>query len=133
MDKKYELVWRNPQKTVLMINYLAPVTWSDVTEAGADAMEAIKDLPQDVILFHNGGTHTVNLTKITSIHDLLYNNLSNPPRNLKFVIVYLENIKILKELDAAMEILDKLFFKRKIFHVASSMAEAERLIVRAGF
>jgi hypothetical protein len=93
----------------------------------------IVELPYDVILFHDGGEHNISTTGIGTIHDLLYNKVPRPPQNMKMVIVLSANFSVKKPLEAAVEILDKLFFRRKITHLVSTMAEAERLISKAGF
>ena len=86
MDKKYELTWRNPQKTILMANYLTDIVLEDISAAILEAVPLIQEIPHDVIMFHNIGQHAVNTTRIGVIHDDLYNKIPfRPAKNLKFV------------------------------------------------
>jgi hypothetical protein len=134
MEKKYEIDWRDPQQTVLVVTYLADPLLSDILDANLEAFAVIRSTPHDVILLHNGGTHNLETIGIGSFHDLLYNKLPrNPIENLKLIIVLLENDRTRRFTGAAMEILDKLFLRRQMVQSVGSMAEAERLIAKAGF
>jgi len=134
MDKKYEIAWRDAQQTVLIVTYLADPLLNDILEANLEALAMIHDAAHEVILLHNGGNHNLETVGIGSFHDLLYNKLPRDSiENLKFIIVLIENNRIRKFAGAAMEILDKLFLRRQIVQSVGSMAEAERLIARAGF
>jgi hypothetical protein len=134
MDKKYEIGWRNPQQTVLVVTYLADPLLSDILDANLEAFAMIEKIPHDVILLHNGGKYKIETIGIGSFHDLLYNKLpSKPLENLKLIIVLLENNHIRRLAGAAMEILDKLFLRRQMVQSVGSMDEAERLIAKAGF
>jgi hypothetical protein len=134
MDKKYEIMWRNPQKTVLLVNYLTDIVWDDIMAATIEAAPMIQEVPHDVILFHNGGQHAVDTTRIGAINDRLYNKIPpRPAKNLKFTIVLIENLEHMKWVEAAVEILDKRFSRPGFVHVVNSMAEAEREISKAGF
>jgi len=118
MDKKYEIVWRNPQKTVLMVNYFGDEAWGwdEIVKAHIEAVDMIKELSYDVILFHKGTR--LKTARIGVIHDILYSGVtSRLPDNLKHIIVFLENLDEMKLADAAFEIMDKLFIRRKFVHV----------------
>ena len=132
MDKKYEVVWRDPQKTVLMVNYLQNVTWEDVLAADIEAVAIIQQESHPVILFHYAGKNNVDLIDIGSIKDLLYNKVPFPPPNMKLVIVLLNNYRSKTSLMMAMEVLDKVIFRRKLTYVVNTMEEAEAIIVKAG-
>ena len=135
LDKKYEITWRTPQKTVLMIHYLAAPALEDVTQAQQDAFGMLDEVPHDVIVFHNGGEHKVDSTNLGRVHDSLYNKFPRrPPENLKQVIVLIEDDQIRESMSAAMEVLGQLFFKRKITQTVKTMAEAEEeeLLLKAG-
>ena len=132
MDKKYEVVWRDPQKTVLMVNYLQNVTWEDVLAADIEAVAIIQQESHPVILFHHSGKNNIDLIDIGSIKDLLYNKVPFPPPNMKLVIVLLNNYRSKTSLMMAMEVLDKVIFRRKLTYVVNTMEEAEAIIVKAG-
>jgi hypothetical protein len=135
MDKKYEIIWRNPEKkNVLVVNYLADPLLDDILKANLEAFALFQNIPHEVILFHNGGKYVVEALGIGSVHDLLYNKLPRrAPDNLKFIIVMVENDRTRRLMGAAMDVLDKLFFKRKIVYAVGKMEEAESLISKAGF
>lgn len=131
MDKKYEVVWRDPQKTVLMVNYLQDVTWEDVLAADIEAVAVIQQESHSVSLFHYAGKNNINLTDIGSIKELLYNKVPFPPPNMKLVIVLLNNFRAKTSLKVAMGVLDKVIFRRKLTYVVDTVEEAERLILQA--
>ncbi len=133
MDKKYEIVWRDPQKTVLKVNYQPSIDWSDGLSANIEAMAAIREVQNDVLLFHDTSQSTIDLLGFGSVHDLFYNKLPRPPHNLKMIVVVFRSPNVVKSVGASIEILDKLFFKRKYAHIVGSLEEAERLIAQAGF
>jgi len=134
MEKKYEIMWRNPQKTILQVNYLTDVVWDDIMAANMEAAPMIQEVTHDIILFHNGGQHAVDTTRIGVINDRLYNKIPpRPAKNLKCTIVLIENLEYMRSVKAAMEILDKRFSRPGFAHVVNSMAEAEREISKAGF
>lgn len=133
MDQKYAISWRNSQKTVLTVDYLAIVDWDDIIAAHLEAVDMIKEIPHEIILFHNGGESPPVPIHFGSVHDQFYNKLPRPPKNLKFIIVLMGNPGVMRPFDAALEVLDKVFYMQKYTHVVSTMAEAERLITKAGF
>ena len=133
MDKNYEISWRNPQMTVLMVTYHADVGWDDIIGANVEALDRIKVLPQEIILFHNAGPYKVKQFGFGVAHDLLYNRLPRPPKNLKFIVTLMSDPAQQKSFYGAAELLDKLFFRRKYAYVVGSLVEAERLIAQAGF
>ena len=133
MDKKYTIRWYNLQKTVLMVEYIAIVGWDDILEAHNEASNILQEMSHEVILFHNGGESPPASMNVGSIHDQFYNRLPRPPKNLKFVLVLLGNPGVMRPFDASLEVLDKVFFKRKYTYVVGTMAEAEKVIAKAGF
>ena len=132
MDEKFEIVWRNPEKTVLMINYFQNGTWEDILEANSMSDVIVREVQHNVIVFHNGGDYSVDMTDIGSIKGLFYNKAPSIPKNLILVIILLKNWKGAMSLKIGMETLDKVIFRRKLNYFVHSMEEAEELIKQAG-
>ncbi len=133
MEKKYEIKWRDSQQTVLIVTFQPPLEWAVGLAANIEAMEKIKEMPHDVILLHDTSGSKISLLGIGGIHDIFYNKLPSPPKNLKMVITVFNNLTITKSVSASMEILDKVFFKRRYAYIVANMEEADRLITQAGF
>jgi hypothetical protein len=135
MDKRYQIEWRNPKKTILVVNYLGDSVLDDVLASNLEAFAMIKELPHEVILIHNGGSYNiaVELLSIGKIHDVVYSQFPAIPQNLKFVIVILASSLTRIPMGAGMEVLDILYFRRRMTYTVSRMEEAERLIAKSGF
>ena len=135
MDKNYTINWRNAEKTILEINYLGDSVLSDVLSSNVEGFAMIESLPHEAVLVHNDQGHSISLELlgVGKIHDSVYSKFPPVPKDLKSVIVILSSFGTRKMMGAAMEVLDKLFFGRKMVHTVSSMEEANVLIARAGF
>lgn len=134
MNSKYQIDWRDEKKNVLVVTYLAPPTLDDILKANLEAFAMIRETPNEVVLFHNGGKQNANMLGIQSVRDLLYNKLPRPSlTNMKFIIMLVEDDRTRRLMGSALEVLDKLFFKRKIVYAVGRMEEAEKLIAGAGF
>ncbi len=135
MNKNYTIEWRNPAKTILEIKYLGDAVLNDILSSNVDAFSMIETVPHEVLLIHNGQGYNVELglLSVGQVHDSVYSKFPPIPKNLKFVVIILSQRATRAMMGSALEILDRVFFRRKMTTVVASMQEAESQIVKMGF
>jgi len=135
MNKNYTIEWRNPAKTILEIKYLGDAVLNDILSSNVDAFSMIETVPHEVLLIHNGQGYNVELglLSVGKVHDSVYSKFPPVPKNLKFVVIILSQRATRAMMGSALEILDRVFFRRKMTTVVASMQEAESQIVKMGF
>jgi hypothetical protein len=135
MNNNYTIEWRNPAKTILEIKYLDDAVLNDILSSNVEAFSMIETLPYEVILIHNSQGYNVELGLLTvgKVHDSVYSKFPPVPKNLKFVIIILSQRATRAMMGSALEVLDRLFFRRKVTSVVASMQEAEAQIIKLGF
>lgn len=135
MNKNYTIEWRNPAKTILEIKYLGDAVLNDILSSNVDSFSMIETMPHEVLLIHNGQGYNVELglLSVGKVHDSVYSKFPPVPKNLKFVVIILSQRATRAMMGSALEILDRVFFRRKMTTVVASMQEAESQIVKMGF
>ncbi|MFM8877174.1 MAG: hypothetical protein ACKOGC_14000 [Anaerolineae bacterium] len=135
MNKNYTIEWRNPAKTILEIKYLGDAVLNDILSSNVDSFSMIETVPHEVLLIHNGQGYNVELglLSVGQVHDSVYSKFPPIPKNLKFVVIILSQRATRAMMGSALEILDRVFFRRKMTTVVASMQEAESQIVKMGF
>lgn len=135
MDKNYTLEWHNPNKTILEIKYLGDAVLNDILSSNVDAFLMVKTIPHEVILIHNSQGYNVelDLLSVGKVHDAVYSKFPPIPKNLKFVIIILSQRTTRAMMGSALEVLDKVFFRRKMTAVVASTQEAKAQIIKMGF
>ena len=135
MDKNYTIEWRTPDKTILEIKYLGDAVLNDIFSSNVDAFSMVETVPHEVLLIHNGQGYNVELglLSVGKVHDSVYSKFPPVPKNLKFVVIILSQRATRAMMGSALEILDRVFFRRKMTTVVASMQEAESQIVKMGF
>lgn len=135
MNKNYTIEWRNPTKTILEIKYLGDAVLNDILSSNVDSFSMIETVPYEVLLIHNGQGYNVELglLSVGKVHDSVYSKFPPVPKNLKFVVIILSQRATRAMMGSALEILDRVFFRRKMTTVVASMQEAESQIVKMGF
>ncbi len=135
MNKNYTIEWRNPAKTILEIKYLGDAVLNDILSSNVDSFSMIETVPHEVLLIHNGQGYNVELglLSVGKVHDSVYSKFPPVPKNLKFVVIILSQRATRAMMGSALEILDRVFFRRKMTTVVASMQEAESQIVKMGF
>jgi hypothetical protein len=135
MNKNYTIEWRNPAKTILEIKYLGDAVLNDILSSNVDSFSMIETVPHEVLLIHSGQGYNVELglLSVGKVHDSVYSKFPPVPKNLKFVVIILSQRATRAMMGSALEILDRVFFRRKMTTVVASMQEAESQIVKMGF
>lgn len=135
MDKNYTIEWRNPENTILEIKYLGDAVLNDIRSSNVDSFSMIESMLHEVILVHNSQGYDVDLRLLSvgKIHDSVYSKFPPIPKNLKFVVIILSQRATRAMMGSALEVLDRVFFRRKMTSVIASMQEAEAQIANMGF
>jgi len=135
MNKNYTIEWRNPAKTILEIKYLGDAVLNDILSSNVDSFSMIETVPHEVLLIHNGQGYNVELglLSVGKVHDSVYSKFPPVPKNLKFVVIILSQRATRAMMGSALEVLDRVFFRRKMTSVVASMQEAEVQIQNMGF
>jgi hypothetical protein len=135
MDKNYTIEWRNPAKNILEVKYLSDAVLNDILLSNIDAFSMIETVSHEVILIHNSQGYNVELglLSVGKVHDSVYSKFPPIPKNLKLVIIILSQRAVRAMMGSALEVLDKMFFRRKMTSVVASMQEAEAQIINMGF
>lgn len=135
MEKIYTIEWRNPAKTILEIKYLGDAVLSDILSSNVDAFSIINTVPHEALLIHNSQGYNVELglLSVGKVHDSVYSKFPPVPKNLKFVVIILSQRATRALMGSALEVLDRVFFRRKMTSVVASMQEAEVQILQMGF
>jgi hypothetical protein len=135
MNKIYTIEWRDPAKTILEVKYLGDAVLNDIFSSNVDAFSMIETVTHEAILIHNSQGHNVDLglLSVGKVHDSVYSKFPPVPKNLKFVIVVLSQRATRTMMGSALEVLDRLFFRRKVTSVVASIQEAEAQILKMGF
>ncbi len=135
MNKIYTIEWRNPAKTILEIKYLGDAALNDILASNVDAFSMIETVPHEALLIHDSQGYNVELSLLSvgKVHDSVYSKFPPVPKNLKHVVIILSQRATRAMMGSALEVLDRLFFRRKVTSVVASMQEAEAEIIKMGF
>lgn len=135
MDKNYTIEWHNETKSVLEIKYWGDAVLKDILESNVEAISVVAAAPNEVIVIHNSNGYNVDLELlgVGKIHDSVYSKFPPIPANLKMVVIILGNRFTRSVMGSALEVLDRVFFKRRMAYTVSSMQEARALILKNGF
>ncbi|HNM37074.1 MAG TPA: hypothetical protein PKI33_08425 [Anaerolineales bacterium] len=117
------------------IKHLGDAVLNDILSSNVESLSMIETVPHEIALIHNGQGYNVELglLSVGKVHDSVYSKFPPVPKNLKFVVIILSQHATRAMMGSALEILDRVFFRRKMTAVVASMQEAEAQIMQMGF
>ncbi|HND48743.1 MAG TPA: hypothetical protein PLL95_09285 [Anaerolineales bacterium] len=105
------------------IKHLGDAVLNDILSSNVESLSMIETVPHEIALIHNGQGYNVELglLSVGKVHDSVYSKFPPVPKNLKFVVIILSQHATRAMMGSALEILDRVFFRRKMTAVVASM------------
>ena len=130
MGSKFELTWKDPnRKDILICKYIQPWAWEDTIGLFELMSPMFASVEHEVSLIHDQSTFPQTQTAIGAIRDI-WGKAPKPPKNLKICIIVAP--QRFNMLETAFDVVEKLFFNKKITYFVDNMDNAKELLAKRG-